>query len=63
MSKAKIWLDVTCGCCGCTTAKSRFYRNQDDIRVVKLAVKDWEYTNDYGNTCPECLEKMKGSQK
>lgn len=59
MSKAKIWMEVRCGCCGCITSTSRFYNNSNDIRNIKKSVNDWEYTDDYGNTCPECLEKLK----
>lgn len=54
--KAKIWCEVTCGCCGDIVA--RYYGNSKDIAVIKDSVKDWRYTEKYGNTCPDCLKKM-----
>lgn len=59
MSKARIWMEVRCGCCGCMSSESRFYNNSKDVRNLKESVKDWEYTSDYGNTCPDCLEEIR----
>lgn len=57
--KAKIWCEVTCGRCGKMATDSGYYHNKLTIALLKEEIKDWEYTEDYGNLCPECLREMR----
>ena len=57
MKKAIIYMEVACGCCGGIT--NRDYHNNKSVKWLKNAVSDWRWTKEYGNTCPDCLAKMK----
>lgn len=60
--KAKIWCEVVCGCCGKTTKHSGHYYNKLTIALLKDEIKDWEYTEEYGNICTDCLRKMRNKE-
>ena len=57
-SDVKVWCDIMCGCCGGLLADSGY---DVDKRKLKSKAKQlgWKYTEDYGNTCPDCLKEMK----
>lgn len=38
---------------------NRDYHNSKSVKWLKNAVSDWRWTKEYGNTCPDCLAKMK----
>lgn len=57
MRKAIISCEVTCGNCGGVIFS--YYKNAQSISKLKEMTKDWRFTDEYGNTCPDCLEKMK----
>lgn len=52
-----IYMEVACGCCGGII--NRDYHNNKSVKWLKNAVSDWRWTKEYGNTCPDCLAKMK----
>lgn len=55
--KAVIHCEVTCDRCGGVVFRQ--YKNAETISYLKKATKDWEYTNEFGNTCPECLKELR----
>lgn len=57
MKKAIIYMEVACGCCG--DIIDRDYHNSKSVKWLKNAASDWRWTKEYGNTCPDCLERMK----
>lgn len=57
MRKAIIYMEVACGCCGGII--NRDYHNSKSVKWLKNATNDWRWTKEYGNTCPDCLSKMK----
>lgn len=59
--KPIIHCEVTCGRCGAVVYRN--YKNAKTISNLKNEIKDWKYTTEYWNTCPECLEKLKEERK
>lgn len=57
MRKAIIHCEVVCGCCGGLIYDN--YKNSNSISKLKEMIKDWRFTDEYGNTCPDCLKKIK----
>lgn len=57
MRKAIIYMEVACGCCG--NIIDCDYHNSKSVKWLKNAARDWRWTKEYGNTCPNCLEQMK----
>ena len=38
---------------------SRYYNTSKDVSTLKKMGKNWEYDEEYGNLCPECLKKLR----
>lgn len=59
--KAVIWRGIICGRCG--KQGGGYYRNAKTIAELKKAASDWEYRDDYGNTCPECRRELRKTRR
>lgn len=43
----------------CGGVVSRYYNTSKDVSTLKKMGKNWEYDEEYGNLCPECLKKLR----
>lgn len=51
-----IWIEIHCDNCGDVIGWN--YRNAKSISKLKKATKDWIYSQEHGNICPECQREL-----
>lgn len=57
-----VWCDIICGHCAAMCEGSGY---DIDKRKLKSKAKKlgWKWTDDYGNTCPECLKEIEKTEE
>lgn len=57
-----VWCDIICGHCAAMCEGSGY---DIDKRKLKNKAKKlgWKWTDEYGNTCPECLKEIEKTEE
>lgn len=53
-----IWVQVTCGKCGCMACNSGWYHD-GIVGKLRKECKDWKKDYTYGTICPDCYKDLK----
>lgn len=58
--RSKIRIEVQCANCGGVIGS--YYKNAKSVSRLKGKTKDWIYSEDFGNICPDCQRELWGEK-